>query len=88
MQRVFKYELAVTDAQVVVLPRGAGILSIQAQFDKPCLWALVDQDGAPENRTIEIYGTGHSIAEFEGLTYIGTFQLHGGSLVFHAFERD
>jgi len=37
-------------------------------------------------RTFAIYGTGHKHEHVEG-TYIGTFQLDGGSLVFHVFEE-
>ena len=36
-------------------------------------------------RYVEVYGTGHQI-ETMGREYVDTFQLMGGSLVFHVFE--
>ncbi len=37
--RIFKWTLAVTDAQTLELPQGAGILTVQAQGDMPQLEA-------------------------------------------------
>jgi hypothetical protein len=36
-------------------------------------------------RGISIYGTGHPVSGAPK-TYIGTFQIAGGDLVFHAFD--
>ena len=86
-QAIWKFPLATTDRQVVNLPVGAKVLTVQAQFDKPCLWALVDVDAGAKTsgRAFLAYGTGH---EHEGVDgdYVGTYQLHGGRLVFHVFE--
>jgi hypothetical protein len=32
-----------------------------------------------------MYGTGHDMPDDPG-QYVGTFQMHGGALVFHLFE--
>ena len=39
-----------------------------------------------ELRTFSIYGTGHQHESISG-EYVGTFQLHGGALVYHVFEE-
>ena len=97
---IWKFELETKDNQIVKMPINAKILTIQTQFDKPCLWALVDPNADKEDRFIKIFGTGHSVrynkcspmlgAEEldECIKYIGTYQLHNGSLVFHAFEKN
>jgi hypothetical protein len=86
---IFKYTLKTTDKQVVQLPKEAEILTIQTQFEEPQLWALVNHENEPEERTIEIFGTGHPVYYDMGVErkYIATYQLSGGNYVFHAFER-
>ena len=71
------------------IPGGAEILTLQMQGDNPCIWALVDPSKEKEFRNFEVYGTGHNIHCDMGVErkYIGTFQISGGSLVFHLFER-
>jgi hypothetical protein len=50
----------------------------------PCLWSVVDPESGRVQVCVRIFGTGH-----EGVTgdmdYVGTFQIDGGSLVFHVF---
>ena len=83
--RVFKYPLQVVDAQGLWLPIGAEILSVQMQGDQLQLWALVDERLTETFHTeIVIVGTGHPVPEVK--KFLGTFQMLGGSLVFHAFE--
>jgi hypothetical protein len=87
---IYKYQLLVADFQGVLLPIGSEILTIQTQGETVCMWALVNpNETQKEIRNIEIFGTGHSIYYDIGidLKYISTFQIHGGQLVFHAFER-
>lgn len=83
--KIFKYPLSITDEQTIGMPIGSEILTVQTQNGNPCLWALVNPGNAPEKRAINIYGTGNEIAMHPGHC-IGTFQVHGGSLVFHVFE--
>ncbi len=69
------------------MPIGAELLTVQIQGGKPCLWAMVDPAKDQSERHIEIFGTGNPIEEsILERKYIGTYQLHGGSLVFHVFE--
>lgn len=87
-QVIWKFPLKTTDAQKLSLPKGAEILCVQTQFNEPCLWALVEE-GNTEFRVFETFGTGHPVHCDMGVDrkYIGTYQLDGGSLVFHVFER-
>jgi len=86
--KIFKYELEATDVQTVSMPFAAEILSAQVQHGRIRIWAKVDPTRDCEGRTIVIAGTGHEINEPGGrLVFIDTVQLHGGSLVFHVFER-
>lgn len=85
MQTIYKYPIEVTDNQHINIPRDGKILTVQVQGGQPCLWVLVDPDNDPEDRHIEVFGTGHPISDDER-DYIGTFQMHGGALIFHVFE--
>jgi hypothetical protein len=85
---IWKFELETTDNQEIEMPIGAEILTMQTQNEIPCIWALVDPKAEKETRTFEIFGTGHPIYYDMGVSrnYISTYQLHGGTLVFHVFE--
>lgn len=99
MHAIHKYQVAVEDEQRVRMPKGARILDVQAQGPFPCIWAIVDTEAELEERRFAVRGTGHELDdELATATigtsggngharYIGTFQLHGGNLVFHLFER-
>lgn len=84
MKTIYKYPFSVTDEFSLTLPVGARVLCVQTQNDLPCLWAIVDPDAAKEERTFFVRGTGHPLGDVG--RYIGTFQMRGGSLVFHVFE--
>jgi hypothetical protein len=86
MKTIYKYELAIDDTQELMLPEGAEILTVQMQDGYPRLWALVDPHAPKKRRYIDIYGTGHPVGDKHG-QYLGTFQEHGGQLVWHVFER-
>lgn len=85
MKTIWKFELTITDEQIINMPRGGQILTIQTQNEVPCIWALVDPINSKEIVTIHIFGTGHPIRDNFNGKYIGTFQLQGGSLIFHVF---
>ncbi len=85
MQRVYKYPIRIADVFSLELPRGAQLLDVQTQRGEPHLWALVDADAVLERRWFRLAGTGHDIPEAVK-SHAGSFQLQGGSLVFHVFE--
>lgn len=89
-QTIWKYPLEATHLQPIAMPRGARILCVQTQGARmheavACLWAAVDPDAPLEARMILVYGTGEMGVRG---SYIGTFQVNAGSLVFHVFEDD
>jgi len=69
----------------VEMPRGAQILSAQAQHGELCIWAAVDPSQPTETRHFNVVGTGCPF-NMEHQRYIGTAQLEGGFLVLHVFE--
>lgn len=85
---IWKFELENTDEQKVEMPVGSEILTVQTQNETPCLWALVDPSADKETRYLEVFGTGNPLPYCTDLDriYISTYQLKGGSLVFHVFE--
>ena len=85
--RIWKWTLQVTDLQSLALPEGAKLLAVQAQGDMPQLWALVDEKALIEHRTFATYGTGNPTPDGDLGQYVGTYQTHGGALVFHVFEK-
>ena len=87
MYAIYKYPLDITDVQHVAIPETARMLTVQAQGDQVCLWALVDADSPPKARTVRVYGTGHPIEDAiaRGAYYAGTAQTCGGQLVWHVF---
>lgn len=88
MKRIYKWTLEITDSQVLALPEGAKILTVQMQGRALRLWALIDPTVAKvRQRTFEVFGTGHDMDEWPR-DYIGTVQQPVGvDLVWHVFER-
>lgn len=86
MKTIFKYPIKLADIQDVRMPRGAKIISAQMQGEQLCLWAEVDNTVGLKWRSIEVFGTGHPMPEAPRL-FIGTVQMHGGSLIWHVYER-
>jgi hypothetical protein len=98
MNTIWKFPLEITDEQVIQLPAGAELLTVTALWvpvpvkgvpgERPCLWALVDDECEPTPREIRIYGTGHAIkVDLSKYKYVGTFQVLNGSFVGHVFEK-
>lgn len=89
MKTIYKYPIEVTDEQTLTLPVNSQILTVQAQGNTPCIWAMIDTaETRTEQIAVRVYGTGHPIADSERQIYIGTFQLLGGQFVFHAFYKN
>ena len=87
-ETVYKYHLEIEDEQVVLLPTGSRILTVQQQNNNIFLWALVNPTSPNKQAfTIRIHGTGHAISDSDELEYINTVQLYGGKLVFHVFVK-
>jgi hypothetical protein len=87
---IFKYQLELTDAQMVALPKGAIVRHVARQGEgrgeRLCLWCEVDPDAPAEWRTFAVRGTGHPFDVRPGDAYLGTVHLDSGRLVFHVYE--
>lgn len=84
--KIFKYSIEIVDTQSLAFPRAAIILSVQVQNGRPQIWALVDPGAPVVPRKFALRGTGHDATGMGWAKFIGTFQMHGGDLVFHLFD--
>ena len=82
---IWKYVLVIDDVQYIEMPMGAKLLDVQMQNGNPCLWVLVNPNAERESRAIYMRGTGHNANHVKDLTYVATFQMHNGELIFHVF---
>lgn len=87
MKTIYKYPLPLDRIQSVSMPEGALIRSVGKQGEDLMLWAEVDTAAPHKTRSIEIFGTGHSIPGDMGIgrQFIGTVQ--AGCFVWHVYER-
>ena len=87
-KQIWKFQIN-PNKVIVEMPIGAEILTIQNQKENACIWALVNPENEKEKRHFEVFGTGHNIHYDMGFErkYINSFQMEGGNLVFHLFER-
>jgi len=83
---VYKYAINSLGENLIKMPIGAEILTVQMQGKSCCIWALVDPLAEVEERNFTVFGTGHEIEGSENMSYIGTFQMHDGALIWHLFE--
>lgn len=87
MKKIYKYNLETVDKQSFMIPKGSQVLTVQIQNGEPKLWILVDpKETTRRLKTFYVRGTGNPIDGEIG-TYIGTYQLRDGALVFHVFEE-
>ena len=80
-KRIYKY--VINSSSSIHIPKGAEILSVGAQRDDVCLWAMVEPDTEQETEEFIVVGTGWDVPEM-ARCFIGTAQLDNG-LVFHVF---
>ena len=88
-KQIYKYPLTPVDIQIIKMPKGAEILSLQVQNNVPCIWALVDKTQSEEERYFETFATGERIifTSRTERTHVGTYQLSSGRYIFHVFEN-
>ncbi len=86
MYTIFKYKLPITDDVVEIeLPKSNLLLSIKAQGNNICMWAMVGSDTPTEKRRFKIMGTGHEIEDARNLYFLSTV-IMPNDLVWHIFE--
>lgn len=89
MKSIWKFPIKnINDNISIEMPKDSYILTIRDQQGTACIWAIVDSEKPLVKRNFLIRGTGHDIENLSYDNYIGTFQLYGGSLVFHVFENN
>lgn len=88
MRTIHKYEVVadIFAGFVIDMPIGAEPLSVQMQRGRPVLWALVNPEAPKVRRRFITVGTGHVFSEHHDVTFVGTFQMNDGDLVFHLFD--
>lgn len=87
MKTIWKFPVQPEPLFEIQLPEGAKVLCVQVQRDEPFIWVALDTDKPKVQRVFSVCATGgRMIGGMEGDTYIGTFQMQGGSLVWHLFE--
>jgi hypothetical protein len=61
---------------------------VQTQHGQPCLWALVDDARPFVAHNFVLCGTGHNCDDLRinAASFVGSFQMNGGGLVFHLFH--
>lgn len=82
MTTTHKYQLEVTESQVINMPAYAEILSVQVQDNQICLWARVNPGAATEPRTFSVFMTGAPLPI--RTQHLGTVQM--GWMELHVFE--
>lgn len=86
MKTIWKYPVQLTDRFAADLPQNARILTVDTQQGDPQMWFHVDTDEPVVRRHFAVVGTGHQMpVDCEYPTYMGSFQLANGNLVFHVF---
>ena len=89
MKRIYKYYIAITDEQEVVLPVGAKILSVGRAADNArnslSIWAIVDDaEMDTKTRCVLVHGTGHPANDVgDAYDFLGT--VIDDMLVWHVF---
>lgn len=86
---IWKTVLPLSDVNTIQVPKGAKFLTVQVQPQIGiCVWYRFDRASETDlvSRGIAIIGTGNQYDPANLGDYLGTFQIAGGNLVFHAFE--
>lgn len=86
MLTIYKYPLKLEENQIIKMPAGAEILTVQLQKNKPVLWAKVDDESPKEESVmIKLAVTGGELNACEMLHYLATVQMQHG-IVLHCFK--
>lgn len=87
MRTIYKYDLSTSSHQVLRIPEGYEVLSVQYQRNSLVLWCLVEDTAPCQGVEIRVFGTGHGMADYlSAKNYIGTVQEPGTPWVWHIFH--
>ena len=90
MKKIFKYPIEIVDAQVLVLPLGARVLSAITQGDDLVVYALLEPTVEfKKNIEIRIVGTGHDVTfDLQKFKFLNSISTWGGRLIWHVFYAE
>ena len=83
---IWKYAIQVEDSFAIEMPESGEVLTVQTQQGWPCIWVVVDPAKPKTKRRFFVRGTGHEMGLAESASYVGTFQMDSGALIFHLFD--
>lgn len=86
MKTIYKYPIKITDEQIINMPIGANIISIQMQNKIATIWAIVSTKEILTSVKIRVFGTGEEIPVGSVLRHVGSVQDRG--YVWHIFIDD
>ena len=85
MKVIWKYNIDITDTQVLNTKADAKFLTVQMQDYYPAIWVEVDTENGNEEYVIEVFGTGNPMTDHDR-QYLGTIQ--ESNFVWHVYVRD
>ena len=93
MRTIHKFVLATREYQIIEIPRldCPQVLSIEEQYDRVVMYALVDASKLCGVKKVEVlvFGTGQNFDELDNdFRFLGTVKLSGGGLMFHVFVKE
>ena len=84
---IHKFSVPIGDELRVPMPQGATLLTVEAQGDQPCIWALVNPHLPTVDRKFAWRGAGHAADGLVPAMYIGSIRMLKGELILHLFDR-
>jgi len=87
MRTVHKFELEI-GANILEIPLGFEVLTVDEQHGKICLWAEVETKNEKHTESFTVFGTGHEIESNSGIghSYLGTVRFKHMNLVWHVYK--
>lgn len=85
MRTIWKFEIPISDAFSIPMPRAAKVLAVGEQNHGLVMWADVSTNQPKLPRRFSVRGTGNPIPHTYD-AYIGTVQMSNG-LVWHVYEE-
>lgn len=89
-KKVIGYAFTYASRQVIDMPEGAEVLTVQVHTRAPTIWAIVDASADMVPRFFRMFNTGDDVKHPESMRYVGTCQrdvFMSEHLVYHLFEE-
>lgn len=83
MKAIYKYPIDFATSQILAMPVGADIISVQMQNGILTIWAIISTEVSLIPVTIRIFGTGKEIPVDLVLRHVGSIRV--GIHVWHVF---